>query len=128
MNRIREARKKAGLKQTDLCARLGISQGALSGWENGKYEPDNAGWLTLSECLNVSIDYLMGVPDVEKKKTNENVIVSKGEGNTESIFSVTSDSEKRIIEALPFLSEDDLNAVYGLITHLATKNQKEEAK
>ena len=39
MNRIREARKQAGIKQIDLCARLGISQGALSGWENGKYEP-----------------------------------------------------------------------------------------
>lgn len=128
MNRIREARKKAGLKQTDLCARLGISQGALSGWENGKYEPDNAGWLTLSECLNASIDYLMGVPDVGKKKMDENATVGKGEGNTESIFSVASDSEKRIIEALPFLSEDDLNAVYGLITHLAAKNQKEDNK
>lgn len=27
MNRIKEARKNAGIKQTDLCARLGISQG-----------------------------------------------------------------------------------------------------
>lgn len=60
MNRIREARKQAGIKQVDLCARLGISQGALSGWENGKYEPDCAGWLSLSEVLGVSVDYLIG--------------------------------------------------------------------
>lgn len=60
MNRIREARKQAGIKQVDLCARLGISQGALSGWENGKYEPGRAGWLSLSEVLGVSVDYLMG--------------------------------------------------------------------
>lgn len=60
MNRIREARKQAGIKQTDLCARLGISQGALSGWENGKYEPGRSGWLSLSEVLGVSVDYLMG--------------------------------------------------------------------
>lgn len=60
MNRIREARKQAGIKQIDLCARLGISQGALSGWENGKYEPGSAGWLNLSEALGVSVDYLMG--------------------------------------------------------------------
>lgn len=57
MNRIR---KQAGIKQIDLCARLGISQGALSGWENGKYEPGSAGWLSLSKALGVSIDYLMG--------------------------------------------------------------------
>lgn len=60
MNRIKEARKQAGIKQIDLCARLGISQGALSGWENGKYEPGCAGWLSLSEALGVSVDYLMG--------------------------------------------------------------------
>lgn len=60
MNRIREARKQAGIKQVDLCTRLGISQGALSGWENGKYEPGCAGWLSLSEVLGVSVDYLMG--------------------------------------------------------------------
>ena len=60
MNRIREARRQAGIKQIDLCARLGISQGALSGWENGKYEPGRSGWLSLSEALGVSVDYLMG--------------------------------------------------------------------
>lgn len=39
MNRIKEARKNAGIKQTDLCARLGISQGALSGYETEKRCP-----------------------------------------------------------------------------------------
>ena len=68
MNRIREARKQAGIKQIDLCARLGISQGALSGWENGKYEPGSAGWLSLSEALGVSVDYLMGVTEEKKKR------------------------------------------------------------
>lgn len=67
MNRIREARKQAGIKQIDLCARLGISQGALSGWENGKYEPGSAGWLSLSEALGVSVDYLMGVTEEQKE-------------------------------------------------------------
>lgn len=61
MNRIKDARKKAGIKQTDLCSRLKISQSALSGYENGKYEPDCATWVSLSEILNVSIDYLMGL-------------------------------------------------------------------
>lgn len=67
MNRIREARKQAGIKQTDLCARLGISQSALSGWENGKYEPGSSGWLGLSEALGVSVGYLMGVTEEQKE-------------------------------------------------------------
>lgn len=73
MNRIREARKQAGIKQIDLCARLGISQGALSGWENGKYEPGSAGWLSLSEALGVSVDYLMGVTEEQKEPPIPNV-------------------------------------------------------
>ncbi len=72
MNRIREARRQAGIKQIDLCARLGISQGALSGWENGKYEPGSAGWLSLSEALGVSVDYLMGVTEEQKETPTPN--------------------------------------------------------
>ena len=60
MNRIKEARKRAGIKQTDLCARLGVSQGALSGWENGRYDPGASVWLRLSQILGVSLEYLMG--------------------------------------------------------------------
>ena len=60
MNRIREARKKAGIKQTDLCSQLGISQGALSGYENGRFEPDCTIWVRLSQIFGVSVDYLMG--------------------------------------------------------------------
>ena len=60
MNRIKEARKRAGIKQTDLCTRLGVSQGALSGWENGRYDPGASVWLRLSQILGVSLEYLMG--------------------------------------------------------------------
>lgn len=66
MNRIREARRMQDIKQIDLCARLGISQAALSGWETGKYNPDTAGWIALSEELGVSVDYLMGLTVSEK--------------------------------------------------------------
>lgn len=64
MNRIKEARRKAGIKQVDLCSRLGKTQGALSGWETGKYSPDDETWVKLSEIFNVSVDYLMGKSDI----------------------------------------------------------------
>lgn len=68
MNRIKEVRKNAGIKQIDLCARLGISQGTLSGWENGKYEPDTEGWVNLSRVFGCSVGYLMGVEEEAKKQ------------------------------------------------------------
>ena len=59
MNMIQYLRKKAGMKQTELCRELNIVQGTLSGWENGKYEPDISSLIKLSEFFNVSIDYIL---------------------------------------------------------------------
>lgn len=129
MNRIREARKQAGIKQVDLCARLGISQGALSGWENGKYDPGRAGWLSLSEVLGVSVDYLMGndsevfgvssdklVEQKEKTPTQEgerkkiNTITIAGRDGSYIVKQLTDEqlqAFKTMFEHLPQV-EDDL--------------------
>ena len=63
MNRIKSLRKKNGMKQIELCQMLGITQGALSGWENEKYDPDINSIQKLSDIFNVSIDYLLGRVD-----------------------------------------------------------------
>ena len=61
MNRIRELRIKNKMKQIEVCNQLGISQGALSGWENGYYEPDNKSLVKLALIFNTSTDYLLGI-------------------------------------------------------------------
>lgn len=110
MNRIREARRQAGIKQIDLCARLGISQGALSGWENGKYEPGSAGWLSLSEALGVSVDYLMGVTEEQKEtptpnsEDERNVIRMAGRDGTYVVRRLSDEQYaafKALLEQLP---------------------------
>ena len=60
MNRIKELRNSHNIKQVELCKRLGVTQGALSGWENEKYEPDISSLKKMSEIFGVSIDYLLG--------------------------------------------------------------------
>jgi len=60
MTRLKELRQKAGIKQTDLCAKLGVSQGTLSGWETGKYSPPIESIMKLCEIFDVSVDYLLG--------------------------------------------------------------------
>ena len=59
MNMIQHLRKRAGMKQTELCRELNIVQGTLSGWENGKFEPDISSLIKMSEFFNVSIDYIL---------------------------------------------------------------------
>ena len=60
MNRIKELRKSLGIKQIELCKKLGITQGALSGWENEKFEPDINSIKIMANIFGVSVDYLLG--------------------------------------------------------------------
>lgn len=59
MNMIQHLRKKHGMKQTELCRELNIVQGTLSGWENGKFEPDISALIKMSKIFHVSIDYIL---------------------------------------------------------------------
>lgn len=38
-DRLRQARQQSGLTQADLAGKVGVSQGTISHWENGKLEP-----------------------------------------------------------------------------------------
>lgn len=49
------------MKQIDLCKRIGVTQGALSGWENEKFEPDISSLKKMSEIFSVSVDYILGI-------------------------------------------------------------------
>ena len=60
MMRLRQIRKERGIKQTTLCAALGIAQSTLSSWENSIYEPDQNTTLKLADYFGVSVDYLLG--------------------------------------------------------------------
>ena len=68
MNNIKKYRLAAGMKQVELCRIVGITQGALSGWENGKYEPDLKSLNKMAELFGVTIDQLMGYAPSDEKK------------------------------------------------------------
>ncbi|WP_196592956.1 helix-turn-helix domain-containing protein [Pectinatus sottacetonis] len=60
MNRLKELRRKKGLYQKDLAKILNISQGALSGYETERYQPDPQMLKKLANYFEVTIDYLLG--------------------------------------------------------------------
>ena len=59
MNRIRELRKRKGLTQTQLACQMKVSQGTLSYWERGDYEPDFNALRWMADFFQVSLDYLL---------------------------------------------------------------------
>lgn len=57
-NRIKETRKRIGMKQTDFKNKVGISNGEISKIENGLSEPGIKKFLSIAEALGVDITWL----------------------------------------------------------------------
>ncbi|MBR1663847.1 MAG: helix-turn-helix transcriptional regulator [Ruminococcus sp.] len=57
--KIKEARKAAGLTQEQLAQKLIISRQAITKWEADKGIPDTQNLKALSKLLDVSVDYLL---------------------------------------------------------------------
>ena len=75
MLRLKELRKQNRLTQQQLAEMLGVTQAALSGWENEKFGIDNGSLLKCAKRFDVSIDYLLGrqeqLPELNNKDKRE---------------------------------------------------------
>lgn len=69
MNRISEARKRAGLSQKQLAHELKVSCPTVSEWESGKKTPNSANLQRLSVILNSTVDYLLGNESLQNEYT-----------------------------------------------------------
>ena len=77
---ITSKRKEKNLTQSELAEILGVTDRAVSNWENGKNMPDLSLFKPLCEILNISINELMSgekLNDLEyNKKLEENIITT----------------------------------------------------
>jgi transcriptional regulator with XRE-family HTH domain len=58
--RLRTARDKRGLNQTDLAKRAGLQASAISHFETGTRKPSFDNLRRLADALDVTTDYLLG--------------------------------------------------------------------
>ncbi|OPZ34311.1 MAG: HTH-type transcriptional regulator ImmR [Tenericutes bacterium ADurb.BinA155] len=58
-NRLVELRKKSGLSQEELAAKLGLSRQAVSKWERAEASPDTDNLVCLAKLYGVSLDDLL---------------------------------------------------------------------
>ena len=65
MERLRELREDKKLSQLKLGMKLEVAQETISGYEIGRAEPNLDTLVKLADCLNTSIDYLLGRTDVK---------------------------------------------------------------
>lgn len=76
--RIKVARQAAGLSQGALGAMLGITQGAVSQWEQGTSTPELETAVPLAGALCVSLDWLLGFVDVPLVDVRASVLKTSG--------------------------------------------------
>ena len=58
---LKECRKKQGISQAELAARLGVTQQAVGKWEGGKSSPDPSTVAQIAGILGTTADYLLGL-------------------------------------------------------------------
>lgn len=111
MNNIKKYRLAAGMKQVELCKIVGITQGALSGWENGKYEPDLNSLKKMADLFHTSIDQLMGyTPDEEQKEK----LSPEGESFEEDVIIVHRDG-KAVVRKY---TKEQLDAIEAILNQI----------
>lgn len=65
--RLRELRTQRKMKQSDLAKIMGVAPNTVSTWETGDRDPNGEDLKKLAVYFDVSLDYLMGVPNALKK-------------------------------------------------------------
>ena len=67
--KLREARREAGLSQEQFAEKMSVSRSAVAKWEAGKGLPDVNNLKVMAQLLDVSVDYLLD--EDEKLSFNE---------------------------------------------------------
>ena len=98
--RITYFRKKAGLHQTDLAAKLGISQTALSRYETDQREPTVNMLVKIAKTLEITGDTLLGLEHPERTAGNDIEF-----GLLQATRNLNNTGQKRALEYISGLAE-----------------------
>lgn len=104
-------RKKAGLTQSSLGAKIHVSDKTISKWENGYGLPDISILTKLAQTLGISVDALLSKTDLDliadehitplEKESNSNEDINKTEPLNEGVKNLTINDNKKEEEILP---------------------------
>ena len=70
MDRLRETRKKMGYTMKYIAQQVGVTESAISQYENGRRQPDLETASKIADLLFVSVDYLLG-RDSDEEQTDQ---------------------------------------------------------
>ena len=62
MTNLQRMRKKKGISQKEFADALGVTQGTVSAWESGRWDPTVENLRAVAKVLGVTVDELIGEP------------------------------------------------------------------
>jgi len=87
---IFELRKEKNMTQQELADKVGVTDRAISNWENGRRLPDYSILIKLCEELNISINELLSGERISKEDYSE-----KAEKNLKFVLKNKEDNKKK---------------------------------
>lgn len=92
-SRLEQTRKEKGLTLTKLASKVGVTKQAMSIYLKGKRMPRGDILVSIARTLDISVDYLVGISSVKKRRTNADKIRNMSDEElAEFLTTVTSDA------------------------------------
>ena len=63
--RLKELRSKMGISQNSLAKKMNLTRATINAWEMGISYPNAKSLIMLSEFFKVSVDYILGLDNIE---------------------------------------------------------------
>ncbi|WP_315167655.1 helix-turn-helix transcriptional regulator [Metaclostridioides mangenotii] len=99
--KIKVARTKKGLKQSELSSLLGVRNTAISGWENNQSKPDINMLESLCKILEIQPNYFFNLEDNDSITLEEldlikkfRLLDSRGKHITKSVIDIELESSR----------------------------------
>lgn len=111
---IASRRKEKGLTQVQLAEMLGITDRAISKWENGRAMPDSSIMLELCDILGITVNELLSGEMIMKNEYNE-----KLEQNLIEMVKEKEKSDKRLLR-MEIIVGIPLTIIYFVLIFVAS--------
>ena len=110
---IKRMRRERDLTQEEVAAHLGISFQAISKWERADGYPDITMLPALANYFGVSVDELLGMNKIDRRKRYEEINLTWAENNQKGLHGENVELMRRALKDFPNNGGCKLFCVYG---------------
>ena len=105
---LKALRDSLNMTQEEFGKSVGLAKSTYNNYETGVREPKSDFWIAIAQKYNVSIDYLMGLENLQNENqpapTNGDGLTGDDERIIELLHQLTPENRERIVEIIKALA------------------------